>query len=277
MRGQAPGRRAGDTQSSPAAGPDGVTGDRTGSAAPRCPWKPRSRRCVEPQAERPRACATPPVGDVQVPARSSLRDGGDSVVLLLPSPSGRGGSGASSRRTPARASPALRPRARPPWQPVCPCAPGAQSGCPWCPRRQRLSRGQAQRDWLRAPHPWDVGHPDMFIGCSQRSAVCQAAPAPIRPGHATCPGDSMVMWGHGPWCPGSTASRTVPRSWAVLLGTCRMRGLTRRRLRPRGLNDSPSCRLVGARTRVAPASAACTRGAHTTSHPRVPVSHACCP
>lgn len=92
----------------------GVTGDRTGSAAPRCPWKPRSRRCVEPQAERPRACATPPVGDVQAPARSSLQDGGDSVVLLLPSPSGRGGSGASSRRTLTRASPALRPRARPP-------------------------------------------------------------------------------------------------------------------------------------------------------------------
>lgn len=47
---------------------DGVTGDRTGGAAPRCPWKPRSRRCVEPQAERPRACATPPVGDVPGPS-----------------------------------------------------------------------------------------------------------------------------------------------------------------------------------------------------------------
>lgn len=255
----------------------GVTGDRTGSAAPRCPWKPRSRRCVEPQAERPRACATPPVGDVPGPS-TVLFAGRRGQCRAAPAEPQRPGRlrrvftedagprapSAASARTPAR-------------QPVCPGAPEAQSGCPWCPRRQRLSRGQAQRDWLRAPHPWDVGHPDMFIGCSQRSAVCQAAPAPIRPGHATCPGDSMVMWGHGPWCLGSTASRTVPRSWAVLLGTCRMRGLTRRRLRPSGLNDSPSCRLVGARTRVAPASAACTRGAHATSHPHVPASHACCP
>lgn len=58
----------------------------------------------------------------QAPARSSLQDGEDSVALLLPSPSGRGGSGASSRRTPAaRPQCCVRAHARPAaCLPLCP-------------------------------------------------------------------------------------------------------------------------------------------------------------
>lgn len=93
---------------------DGVTGDRTGSVAPRCPWKPRSRRCVEPQAERPRACATPPVGDVPGPS-TVLFAGRRGQCRAAPAEPQRPG---RLRRVftedAGRASPALRPRARPP-------------------------------------------------------------------------------------------------------------------------------------------------------------------